>query len=326
MIKLFTVKFGSHLYGTATPSSDIDYKTVYLPTLESLLIGEKFCNFKECPNKAGEVMKAGEVEIEYIALQRLAQDFLGNQSYALEIVFALDNADNIIEFNEEFQDLLLIFFNELISKFKNKNISPMVGYAHSQALKYGLKGGRLKEIEKLVALLETEQNLKVEIRSFIYLLYSSDNTKPIYIGQIKNSEGVLVDAVFIANKTFALTTRMDYFLKAMRNMLEKYGNRSEAAKEGTDYKALSHAVRISNQAIEFLSYGRLSFPLDNNELLTNIKLGLVPYEEILQLLTELNNKLEESLVNTSLREKTPELLKEFKYWLSGFMYDFYIDY
>ncbi|UGY23680.1 hypothetical protein HU675_0037980 [Bradyrhizobium septentrionale] len=31
MRKLVTIKFGSHLFGTTTPSSDLDYKSVFVP-------------------------------------------------------------------------------------------------------------------------------------------------------------------------------------------------------------------------------------------------------------------------------------------------------
>ena len=33
------MKFGAHLYGTATPDSDMDYKGIFLPTKEELLLG-----------------------------------------------------------------------------------------------------------------------------------------------------------------------------------------------------------------------------------------------------------------------------------------------
>ncbi len=33
------MKFGAHLYGTATPDSDVDYKGIFLPTKEELLLG-----------------------------------------------------------------------------------------------------------------------------------------------------------------------------------------------------------------------------------------------------------------------------------------------
>lgn len=32
------MKFGSHLYGLNTPTSDVDYKGIFMPTLEELLL------------------------------------------------------------------------------------------------------------------------------------------------------------------------------------------------------------------------------------------------------------------------------------------------
>jgi predicted nucleotidyltransferase len=33
------MKFGAHLYGTTTPDSDVDFKGIFLPTKEALLLG-----------------------------------------------------------------------------------------------------------------------------------------------------------------------------------------------------------------------------------------------------------------------------------------------
>jgi predicted nucleotidyltransferase len=38
------MKFGAHLYGTATSDSDLDYKGIFLPTKEQLLLGAKQLN------------------------------------------------------------------------------------------------------------------------------------------------------------------------------------------------------------------------------------------------------------------------------------------
>ena len=47
---LFTVPFGSHLYGTNGPTSDIDVKAVCLPALEDLLLNKKLTNRKVKPS------------------------------------------------------------------------------------------------------------------------------------------------------------------------------------------------------------------------------------------------------------------------------------
>lgn len=39
MIELVRMKFGSHLYGTETPSSNLDFKAVFLPSRSDILLG-----------------------------------------------------------------------------------------------------------------------------------------------------------------------------------------------------------------------------------------------------------------------------------------------
>lgn len=38
MNKILEMKFGSHLYGTNTPNSDLDYKAIYLPTAREIIL------------------------------------------------------------------------------------------------------------------------------------------------------------------------------------------------------------------------------------------------------------------------------------------------
>jgi len=61
-----------------------------------------------------------------------------------------------------------------------------------------------------------------------------------------------------------------------------YGQRALEAErqDGVDWKALSHAVRIGREAIELLETGQLRFPLQAAPRLLTIKLGQVPYGEV----------------------------------------------
>lgn len=38
MRKIVTIQFGSHLYGTSTPASDLDIKSVYVPNARSIAL------------------------------------------------------------------------------------------------------------------------------------------------------------------------------------------------------------------------------------------------------------------------------------------------
>jgi len=50
------MKFGSHLYGTVTEDSDQDYKGVFLPTKEQVLLGRipKSYNYTTKTDKVGK--------------------------------------------------------------------------------------------------------------------------------------------------------------------------------------------------------------------------------------------------------------------------------
>lgn len=39
MKRIVRIKFGSHLYGTDTPASDLDYKSVHIPDARDIILG-----------------------------------------------------------------------------------------------------------------------------------------------------------------------------------------------------------------------------------------------------------------------------------------------
>lgn len=48
------IKVGSHLYGTDTPDSDEDFKGVFMPELNDILLGRIPKQFDYSTNKTGE--------------------------------------------------------------------------------------------------------------------------------------------------------------------------------------------------------------------------------------------------------------------------------
>lgn len=63
--------FGSHLYGTSTTASDFDFKSVYVPTAEDIILQKVKASISTLRPKAeGEKNQAGETEEECYSLQR----------------------------------------------------------------------------------------------------------------------------------------------------------------------------------------------------------------------------------------------------------------
>src|SRR5207253_2963550 len=89
MRKIVTVKFGSHLYGTSTPSSDLDIKSVYVPDARSIALQRvKGSISNKRPKSIGEKNYAGEVDEESYSLQRFLELAAEGQIVALDVLFA----------------------------------------------------------------------------------------------------------------------------------------------------------------------------------------------------------------------------------------------
>src|SRR3954469_21639760 len=86
-MELFSVQFGSRLYGTQTPTSDLDMKVVVLPPIDEVLYGTKLVNKVKQTRTGPGKNTADDIDLEEIPLQIFAKDFLGGQTYALEIAF-----------------------------------------------------------------------------------------------------------------------------------------------------------------------------------------------------------------------------------------------
>ena len=152
MKTVFTTIFGSKLYGTDTPESDTDWKSVFLPELKSLLRGHRIKNSVKTTGKEGMKNGADDEDHEHIPLQVLAEDFLKGQTYALEIVFVALNPEYVQAY--KYDDRFVLFCQELARKFLTSNIHAMMGYAHGQSEKYGIKGSRLNSLRTFHALVK----------------------------------------------------------------------------------------------------------------------------------------------------------------------------
>ena len=91
MRKIVSIKFGSHLYGTSTPTSDLDLKSIYIPDARDILLGRvKGSIATKRPKAEGEKNYAGEVDEESYSVQRYLALLSEGQTVATDILFAPD--------------------------------------------------------------------------------------------------------------------------------------------------------------------------------------------------------------------------------------------
>lgn len=83
------MRFGSHLYGTPTPQSELDFKAVYLPAARDILLQRVRDTVTNAPDKPDGGRNApGDVDHETLSLQRYLALLSEGQTMALDMLFA----------------------------------------------------------------------------------------------------------------------------------------------------------------------------------------------------------------------------------------------
>lgn len=327
---LFTVLTGSHLYGTATDASDFDYKSVCLPALDDLLLNKKITNRKEKPEglSPGDKMVARGVETEYLPLQVFFNDFLDGQTYALEVAFAVRQNLHSVPFEDAIIDHYDVsrMINELIDNFLTNNVQKMVGYAVSQSKAYGLKTQRYTSMSEVLRILnEWGREHVVDNQSRENLTFSATpdlvekllELPHVKMTEVMNAAGgnEPAPAIEICGKKHHLTSRIVTVVKSLEKSLGNYGERvKQFDGEGVDWKALSHAIRITEQVLELTTEGTLTFPRPSAETLATIKAGEMSLEEATEYLNRAFSKVDDAISTSVLRQRDEALENEFQNW------------
>jgi hypothetical protein len=326
MNDLLTTVYGSHLYGTNTPTSDLDFKVIYLPNFKDVLLGRKLQTlkvrktFEGAPVANHEQMPANGIEVEYIPFQTFCRDYLDGQTYALEVAFACmrdgDCPDWVIE---------------LVKRFTTNNVSSMLGFAMKQTFDYVHRGERLETARRLKAALSRARDAieQCNVRGdFPLLRFRMDTVMPNgrkVLRVVAEEAGLDTDTTVNNGKTmetlkfngrdYLETTTLDDMTRAVNKLIDSYGHLTNMVAENVvDRKSLMHAVRVYNQAIELLKTGKMVFPRPEAPLLLRVKTEL-PLEQVKEMLLSLEKQAKSAKAVSSLPEKTPALEAAFEEWL-----------
>lgn len=304
MRKLVTIKFGSHLYGTSTPASDLDFKSVFVPSAHQILLQRvKGSVTNQRPKNESEKNYAGEVDEESYSLQRFLSLAAEGQTVALDILFAPDWS--MVEPPHE-------FWREIIANRKRlltKKSAAFVGYCRQQANKYGIKGSRVAAARKALALLDDwcgALGTRAKLGECGPLIKSvTQATEHMDIEEIIQTGGQTIEYWNVCGRKLQFTATIKHARDVVSGLVEEYGKRSIQAEnqQGVDWKALSHAVRVGTQAIELLSTGHVTFPLPNAAHVMDVKLGRVPYQEVSAEIEGLLEEVEAAALVSTLQEE-----------------------
>lgn len=277
------MKFGSHLYGTNTSDSDLDYKGVFLPSKDDILLGKIKKSYSNCTKKGNvERNTSDDVDEEIYSLHYFLNMAISGQTIALDMLHA--NDDVIIINSPIWKELV-----SLREKFYTKNLDSFVKYARKQAAKYGIKGSRLNEANIFLQFLKSNDE-ELRLSSMWDKIPWGEHCYDL--GQNKNN----IYQMQICGKIFQETTKVGYIIPIIERFVEEYGKRARQAvnNEGIDWKAISHAMRAAIQTKQIFTEGTIIFPLKDADFLKSIKKGELDYTtQVVPVLEGLMDEVEE---------------------------------
>lgn len=318
MRTLVRIKFGSHLYGTTTPESDLDFKSVYVPDRRAILLQRvKGSISAKRPKAEGEKNYSGEMDEEAYSLRRYLDLVSQGQTVALDVLFAPE----AVMTQAPAPEWKTIVQNR--DKLITSKAAAFVGYCRKQANKYGIKGSRIAAVKTAIEFLDgaiqtygTHCKLGELSESVTAVARSNEHMDII---EIEQGSGAVIKHWDVCGRKMQFTSTCKYALDIMGRLEAEYGHRARLAEaqEGIDWKALSHAVRVGHQAIELLETGAFTFPLRNAGHILAIKRGELVYQEVAREIEQLLADVESAAEHSTLPAE-PD-----KEWIDDFVCEVY---
>lgn len=306
MKNIVQIRFGSHLYGTSTPASDIDYKAVFVPPARDILLQRvrQTINNKR-PKQTGEKNVAGEIDEEAFALHRYLSLLAEGQTVALDILFAPRWA--------MVSDPLPLWGEIVANRHRivTRRAASFLGYCRTQANRYGIRGSRVHAVRSIVEWFDAA----ISERGHLAKLIDAADDLPIFIAEKRLEHTQIIGIphpsrpdpvphLECCNRKVPFFSSLKDARAVYARLLDEYGARALMAEknEGVDWKALSHAVRVGHEAMELLTTGEIAFPLRNAEHVLAVKLGALPYARVATEIEGLLERVAQAESNSVLRE------------------------
>jgi hypothetical protein len=292
------MKFGAHLYGTETLESDLDYKGIFLPTKEELLLGRvpKSYNYSTGEDELRNTKE--DIDFELYSLHYFLKLACDGQTVAMDMLHAPEKM--ILEKSRIWGE---IFRNK--QRFYTKNLKSFIDYARRQASKYGIKGSRINAALQVLEILKDED--------------PSKKMKTVWdqLPRVEHCYDISPDPngmrqYQVCGKSFQESATIGYVIPIIKKFYDEYGRRAKLAakNQNIDWKAVSHALRAAYQTKEILTENTITFPLRNADFLRKVKQGTLDY------LTEVGPELEtlmEEVERLALASNLPDTVDQ-KFW------------
>lgn len=289
--------FGSHLYGLNTPTSDKDYKGIFLPHPRDILLGKAPKTIDTSTGDKSSKNTVDDVDRQMYSLPKFISLACDGDTVALDMLHASD--DKLIANSEIWQ-----YIRANRWRFYTTELTGLFGYVRKQAAKYGVKGSRLAALREVYDVLHTLEDTKYGENKMI-----AKSANYVKVGEVSHLFPTNEFCRFTTDKTlkygcqdfyevlgrkFQSTITVAEMKKSVYKLWDEYGERARQAEanNGIDWKALSHALRGGMQLIQIYKDGDIVYPLPDSAFLKLVKAGGVPFATVQEKLEEIMGEVE----------------------------------
>lgn len=301
-LTLVRLYYGSRLYGTQLPTSDVDIKGVYIPDATAIVHPRTPDGYTSNTGPKDAKNAAGDVDDEMFALHKFMNMIRGGEMIAYEMLFAPPDA--YVEEPHPIWETLV----RNRSKLLTRKCKGFIGYVQRQASVYSVRGDRVnaseeayKLFERLIEKYGTTASL-AQASEDIGLFMRTCDSEHIQVVPAVSSKGNIIVHFECCDRKTPFTASLKTAYDLYKKVYDDYGHRARAAAEanGVDWKALYHAIRIARQTRELLVSGNITFPRPDKDYLLAIRKGEVPYQDIADELEGLLKSIEPLAEQSSL--------------------------
>jgi predicted nucleotidyltransferase len=295
--------FGSHLYGLSTPRSDQDFKEVFVPSLEKVLLHGPNINQNISTKQKEHAKNTNEdIDLEKFSLGLFINHLCNGEMIAIDMLHS--EPRHWIQSSKQWEDLV-----KLRPQFYSKSMNSYTSYIRKQVAKYSFKGSRLNILQEIADEINLYiNNWQDSLSGAEFVKWVNNQNKGPKLLELKHvlpinehtrftkAEGpnhIEIEFYEVFGSKYMLNDYAKNVYGSITKYLNEYGKRAKLAAEnaGVDWKAVSHAYRACYQLIHIYEDGGFTYPLKETDEILKVKLGEMDYKnEVEPKLTELYNK------------------------------------
>lgn len=272
--------FGSHLYGLETPTSDKDYKGIFLPHPKDILLGTAKKTFDTSTGNKNSKNTVDDIDRQLYSLTKFISLACDGDTVAIDMLHASD--DKLIANSEIWQ-----YIRANRWRFYTTELTGLFGYVRKQAAKYGVKGSRLAALREVYDVLQNTKDMA-------QVAPNARGLRQVKVGEVSHTFPTNEFCRFVTDTTqkagcqdfyevlgrkFQSTISVAEMKKSVYKLWDEYGDRARQAEanQGIDWKALSHALRGGYQLISIFKHGDIVYPLEQSDFIKAVKAGEIPF-------------------------------------------------